>query len=516
VLSAIYLINGGSGVIALIYRYARVSGPVQRQQTKWVVFGFAATALVILGRLVPLLIFPSLSASSSPYFLVSTYVYPPGLLLIPLTLGVAILRYRLWDIDILINRTLVYGTLTACVVGLYVLVVVGLGALLQSSGNLLISLVATGLVVVLVQPLRERLQRAVNRLIYGERDTPYRVISRLGQRLEATLALDAVLPTIVETVAQALKLPYVAITLKQEGEFVRAASYGSPKESLTHLPLVYQNEQVGELLLAPRASGETFTPADRALLDDLARQTGVAAYAVRLTADLQRSREHLVTAREEERRRLRRDLHDGLGPTLATVTVKAEAARDAIAAEPAQAIILLEEIIGQAQTAITDIRRLVYNLRPPALDDLGLVAAIRAQAMHYEHPGLRVSIEAPQHLPELSAAAEVAAYRIIQEALTNVVRHANARSCLIRLMFDGALHLSVVDDGCGIPVDRQAGVGLRSMLERAVEVGGSCVVEALPSKGTRVQASLPCSSNETHPVQETARLSGPGASLVEE
>jgi signal transduction histidine kinase len=154
---------------------------------------------------------------------------------------------------------------------------------------------------------------------------------------------------------------------------------------------------------------------------------------------------------------------------------------------------LLEELIGQAQSAIADIRRLVYNLRPPALDDLGLIAAIRAQAMHYDHPGLQVRVEAPDPLPELPAAVEVAAYRIVQEALTNVVHHANARSCLIRLRFDGMLHLEVTDDGCGIPVDRHAGVGLRSMQERAVEVGGSCLVEVLPTKGTRVKASLPCS-----------------------
>ncbi len=447
--------------------------------------------------------FPSLSGSGSLYFLLLNLVFTIASLFSPLCFGIALLHYRLWDIDVIINRTLVYGTLMVTIVSLYALVVVGLGTLLQSSGNLLISLLATGVVAVLFQPLRERRQRAVNRLMYGERDEPYKVISRLGQRLGATLAPDEVMPTIVETVAQALKLPYVAITLKQEGEFVKVASFGVSKESLTHLPLMYQNEQMGELVLAPRASGETFTPADRALLDDLARQTGVAAHAVRLTsalqrmaADVQRSREHLVTALEEERRRLRRDLHDGLGPTLAAITVQAEAARDAIATEPAQAMTLLEGLIGQAQLAITDIRRLVYNLRPPALDDLGLVAAIRAQAMHYEHTGLCVNVEAPEPLPELPAAVEVAAYRIVQEALTNVVRHAKARSCLIRLTFDGMLSLSVTDDGCGVPVDRQVGVGLRSMQERAVEVGGSCVVEALPNKGTRVQASLPCSSNE--------------------
>jgi signal transduction histidine kinase/uncharacterized membrane protein SirB2 len=506
------LVVVGSLVFAQVYRYRRASTPVERQQTKWVVFGatIALLGFLLLGLLPPrfisvnhLALLPSLIFPTSIYLL---------LLLIPLSIAFAIFRYRLWDIDIIVNRTLVYGGLTACIIGLYVLVVGALGTLFQAQGNVVISLLATGLIAVLFSPLRDRLQQAVNRLMYGERDEPYRVISRLGQRLETTLAPDTVLPTIVETVAQALKLPYATITLKQAGEFVPAASYGqAPKEDLVRLPLVYQNEQIGELRLAPRAPGETFTSADRALLDDLARQAGIAASAVRLTTDLQRlagelqhSRTQLVTTREEERRRLRRDLHDGLGPTLATITVKAEAARDAIAAEPAQAMALLEELIGQAQTAITDIRRLVYNLRPPALDDLGLVAAIRAQAINYEHSGLRVSIEAPEPLPELPAAVEVAAYRIIQEALTNVVRHANAHACHIRLTFDGALHLEVTDDGCGIPADRQAGVGLRSMQERAVEVGGSCVIEALLIKGTWVQASLPCSSDQTHRGPEPA------------
>jgi signal transduction histidine kinase len=177
--------------------------------------------------------------------------------------------------------------------------------------------------------------------MYGDRDDPYRVLSRLGQRLEATLAPDTVLPTIVETVAQALKLPYAAISLQQGEEFLTAASYGSAGGDLVRLSLVYQNEAVGELVLAPRAPGESFTPADRALLEDLAHQAGMAAHAVRLTADLKRltvdlqhSRERLVTAREEERRRLRRDLHDGLGPQLASLTLKLETARNRLAHDP--------------------------------------------------------------------------------------------------------------------------------------------------------------------------------------
>ena len=197
------------------------------------------------------------------------------------------------------------------------LAVGALGALFQARGNLGISLLATGLVAVLFQPLRSRLQRGVNRLMYGERDDPYAVTSRLGRRLEATLAPEAVLPTVVETIAQALKLPYAAILLKEGEGFRTAAAYGSPRGEPETLPLVYQREEIGRLVLSPRAPGEGFSDADRGLLEDLARQAEVAVHAVRLTADLQRSRERLVATREEERRRLRRDLHDGLGAQLA-------------------------------------------------------------------------------------------------------------------------------------------------------------------------------------------------------
>ncbi len=423
---------------------------------------------------------------------------PPSLL-IPLSIGFSILRYRLWDIDIIINRTLVYGLLTAGIVAIYVLVVVSLGTVLQAQGNLLISLVATGLIAVLFQPLRLRLQRSVNRLMYGERDTPNKVISRLGQRLETTLAPDAILPTIVETVAQALKLPYVAITLKQEGEFVRAAFYGSPKESLTLLPLVYQNELIGELVLAPRASGETFTSGDRALLDDLARQTGVAAHAVRLTIDLQRlagelqhSRTQLVTTREEERRRLRRDLHDGLGSALTSVTFQLDAANNLLDRDPQAVKTLLKDLKAQTQASIADIRRLVYNLRPPILDEWGLVAALREQVAQYQLNAVQVTVEAPEPLPALLAAVEVAAYRIALEALANVIRHAQATRCTIRLaVCDDALMVEVQDNGKGLPSDYHAGVGISAMRERAAELGGSCVIEDIATGGTRVYARLP-------------------------
>jgi hypothetical protein len=277
----------GAGIYAQIYRYRRAATLIERQQIKWV--GFGITLYLV-----------SLTLISSPYWLqggqldlvAAPWIIVPevlwGLLpgLLPLVLTVAVMRYRLWAVDVLIHRTLVYGSLTAGVVALYILLVGATGALSQTSGNLLVSLLATGLIAVLFQPLRERLQRGVNRLMYGERDDPYAVISRLGQRLEASLAPEAVLPMIVETVAQALKLPYAAIQLDDAGgpasvddspagvERSRSlvASYGKPQSELIALPLIYQSEPIGRLLLAPRAPGEAFTPADRQLLANIAHQ----------------------------------------------------------------------------------------------------------------------------------------------------------------------------------------------------------------------------------------------------
>jgi len=260
------------------------------------------------------------------------------------------------------------------------------------------------------------------------------------------------------------------------------------------LPLIYQHEPVGHLRVAQRSPDEPFTPAERRLLEDIAHQAGLAVHAVRLTADLQRSRERLVTTREEERRRLRRDLHDGLGPQLASYTLKLEAARDSVQPNPERATALLNDLLGKSQTIIADVRRLVYGLRPPALDELGLSGAIHEFAAQSETNGTHIAVSAPQELPPLPAAVEVAAYRIVQEAVNNVIRHAQAKTCGITLsLTQEPMELSVVirDDGVGLTPAPRAGVGLNSMRERAAELGGACVIEAMPEGGTRVTAKLP-------------------------
>jgi signal transduction histidine kinase len=500
----------GTVIYSQIYRYRHTANAVQRRQIKWVVFGITSAFAGFLGINMALAAsgaeVPTSPGALLAYLIGYTFFGYLVMLLVPLSIGIAMLRYHLFDVDLVINRALVYGALTVCVVGIYVFVVGALGSLLQARGNFVVSLLAAGLVAVLFAPLRNRLQRAANRLMYGERDEPYTVLSRLGQRLEATLAPDAALRAIVETVAQALKLPHAAITLEQGGEFAVAAEYGTAAGDPLVLPLAYQREQVGQLILTPRSPGEGFTSSDRRLLEDLARQAGVAVHALRLTADLQRSRHRLVSAREEERRRLRRDLHDGLGPQLAAQTLKVGAARSLYPRDPGAADALLTELEAQTEAALADVRRLVYDLRPPALDELGLAGAIREAAAQYgagkgsgDTGRLHISVETPETLPSLPAAVEVAAYRIAQEALTNVVRHAGARGCVIRLSMGGALELEITDDGVGLPEDRRAGVGLTSMRERAAELGGTCVIEATPGGGTRVLARLPLPDSEPSP-----------------
>ena len=540
-LQVVFLGIWSSGLFAQIYRYRHVSDTVQRQQTKWVVFGTVATVFGIVGLVLPGVVSPPLTSLGSPYALTLAAVGSVPLLFIPLTIGIAILRHHLWDIDVIINRTLVYGALTASIVGIYILIVGYLGAVFRTNGNLAISLIAATLVAVFFQPLRERLQRSVNLLMYGERDEPYAVLSRLGRRLEGTLVPEAVLPAIVENVARALRLPHAAIWLVDgDALHLGAAHHHEPPETAVRdtgaveklrsapdglrpanlgasgeygmvlarsgvalvLPMIHQGELVGALSLAPRSPGEGFSRADRLLLRDLATQAGAAAHAVRLTValrssleDLRRSRERLVASQEEERRRIQRDLHDGLGPVLASMRLRLEACLDA--AQDGEGLVAgdlerLYELVGQATA---DIRRIVYDLRPPALDQFGLVSAIRQHCERFSREsGIEVSFEAEEGF-SFPAAAEVTLLRIVQEALLNVEKHAHAARADVRLwQRDGWLTLRIRDDGVGFGAngrgDRE-GTGFSSMRERAELLGGTLRMDGNPSAGTEVEVRLP-------------------------
>jgi signal transduction histidine kinase len=481
----------GAGIASLIVRMRKSSGDV-RQQVKWLLPPVGLYGIFLLLFLI------GLAESNNAIVGLSIAVGQLAAAGIVIAIAFAIFRYRLYDIDIIINRTLVYGALTAIVVVIYVLIVAIVGTLLHAQGNILVTLLATGLIAVLFHPLRERLQRGVNRLLYGERDDPVEALSHLGRQMEVALPSDEVLPALVKTIAQTLKLPFVAITLRG-GQ--RDISFGQETEYPVAFPFIFQGETTGVLLASPRNPGDKFTPGETRLLQNLARQAGAAVRNAQLTADLQRSRQTLVTAREEERHRLRRDLHDGIGPTMAGLTLKLDAARDLVSSslesgkkeELEEAVQLLIELKTQTQETVQSIRHIVHMLRPPSLDVLGLIPALQA---HFGQVGTprNMSIQmtaTPQSFPRLSAAVEVAAYHIVLEAVTNVIQHAQAERCEVSLALEnGNLKVEIKDDGVGMPTARVHGIGLDSMRERAEELGGRFELSSA-QHGTRVCAEIP-------------------------
>jgi signal transduction histidine kinase len=469
------VISVGYGVTGLIVRWRRASGD-QRQQLKW----FLAGALPVLPAV----------ALHDAFPVAAGYAMAALLLLVPVTIGVAVLKYRLYDLDLVLGRILKYAALSACVAAVYLAIVLLLQFVVGVGHGLVVQIGATIVAAALFQPLRERVQYAVDRLFYGERARPYEVLTRLGAALERAQAPDAALALVVDGVATALRVPYAAINLLAGEDVVATTQHGESVAAAACFPMIYQDDTVGQLIVAPRGPGEAFSAADRRLLTDLARQAGVVAHASRVTTALQQARLALVTAREEERRRLRRDLHDGLGPALAGVTLGLTAAQAIIPRDPHSATDLIQKLSGQVEDSIKDIRRLVYGLRPPALDEYGLYRALQQHAATMEGTVAFTLTQPDDGLGDLPAAVEVAAYRIVTEAMTNVFRHAAATTCSVHVQRDQALRITICDDGRGIEPGTATGVGLTGMRERATELGGQLIVSG-SRPGTRIHAVLP-------------------------
>ena len=470
--------------LSMVLRYRR-AGPDERIQMKWPM----TSAGVLFISLTVSMLFPNWASFDAEYGYPLTWTLA---MLLPVSIGIGILRHRLFDIDVFISRALVYGILTLMIVGFYIVVVSGFGALFQSRTTTLNGLIATGVAAVMFQPLRERLQRIVNRILYGERADPAAILTRLAHHMETADTSIDILPNLMQTIAHTLKIPYVAIWLADDDDPKPLASWGKSANNLQTIPLIYKNENIGHLGVSQRRPHEPFSRYEEQLLPPIAALTATTVRAVQLSDELRQSRQRIVTAREEERRRIRRDLHDGLGPQLASQTLGLEAVAQLMPNNPAKAQALLQSLKAQAHEAILDVRRLVYDLRPPALDDLGLLGALQQSASRYETGALRFSFDVCNPLPALPAAVETAIFRIAQEAMTNVVRHADATLCVIRIYAsNGHMVIEVRDNGRGITEAACSGVGLQAMQERAAELNGQHRVEAIAEGGTQVEARLP-------------------------
>jgi signal transduction histidine kinase len=516
------LANGGSGGLEVLWPLGLVvlvvaaSAPLvrtrrsvgdERQQLKWIAYAVIATALVCL----PL---GFLTGSVLPDWAFDPAIIAGFGIAVPTAAGVAILKYRLYDIDIVISRTLVYGSLAVFITAVYVGIAVGIGALIGGGGkpNLGLSILATAIVAVGFQPVRERVQRIANRLVYGKRATPYEVLAQFSERVAESYAADDVMPRMARILAEGTGAQRADVWLRSAGGWRDAAVW--PLDAPAHEPVAAENGSLpvlnavdrlievrhqGDLLGAlsvSKRSGESLSPVEENLLAHLAGQAGLVLKNVGLTADLQArlvdlraSRQRLVSAQDEERRRLERNLHDGAQQQLVAIKVRLGLAEMLMERDPLKATATLDQLKGDADEALETLRDLARGIYPPLLADRGLQAALESQARKATVP---VAVTAEQ-LGRYSQDVEAAVYFSVLEALQNVQKYAQASAVAVQLSeHDGTLRFSVSDDGRGFDVDATArGSGLVNMADRIDALGGTVNLRSSPGMGTELRGALP-------------------------
>lgn len=475
-------------IAALAWAYWRTRGTEDQQRVSLVAASLlVAFAVNLIGVQLPILVTGE-PVIPYPYW---EWVF----LVVPLAIAVAILRHRLFDITVVLRRSLTAAAVGGLVGGGYVVFLLVLGH--PTRAELPYFLVGTT-AALLMPPLYQRLRRRIDRQIYGARANPYELVEQIV-KLDPDEP-ESMLRRLTATLSEALHLPFVAITLSERGRVLRA-EHGVAQGTPTKIRLTRGTEDVGHLELDVGLGREPFGRSDRRLLAAIATHAAATVHATTLNLDLMEARTRLVSGREEERRRVRRDLHDGVGPTLALLAMNLEVIKELVPVDPEAAVRLLDEAGARTHEAISEVRRTVSDLRPAVLDELGLEGAVRilaerTSAAHRLDRGgtleVLVDVDPDARLTRLPAAAEVAAYRIVSEAVNNVSRHANAGVCSVRIALEDQLEIVVDDDGTGIARSAPHGTGLASIHERAAELGGHTRIENRPGGGTRVAATLPC------------------------
>ena len=470
------------GLVSMVRR-ARSAQGASRAQLQWLLFSVVVT--VVLG----VAAMPLPGAASEVMWAFAMAAIPAGVV-------IAVVRHQMFDIELVLNRTIAYALITGAVVIGYVLAVSALGEVAAKK----LGVAAVAVVALLIASARDRVQRAVDHALFGDRRDPYSVVDRLGRSVDAAQGPVDALQQMAAELRDALRLPSVAVVA--DSPQVATIEVGASVAGTVDVPITVHGASVGVLRIGRRHHNERLRAEEESVLHDAARRAGALLQAAVYVADLSASRERIVAAREEERRRLRHDLHDGVGPQLAGLALQLDSLGRRLGADPDNAA-RVQMLRERLRDTVVEVRRVVDNLRPPALDDVGLLEAVRQQVSAYavQPPadaggvavavGPIVEVESDAALPALPAAVEVAAYRIVTEAVANAVRHGRPSRCAVGIRTVGdELVVSVSDDGSGITADAVPGVGLASMRERAAEVGGALDVRS-DTSGTTVTARLP-------------------------
>ena len=490
---------GLAAALSLALRFRRGSH-LEREQLKWLI---AAAGLVV----------PVIAVTNFVPALQNAGLIPIVASAVPIAIGIAVLRYRLYDIDLIINKALVYGGLALIISAIYVLIVINIGAFVGGSQRLWLSLVTTAVIALAFQPLRERAQRLANRLVYGERATPHEALSAFSTQLSATYSEEDILGRMSRILARGTGAERAEVWVRSGPRLLLASSslpnpgvateYPMANGSLPDLqrdalvPVTHQGELLGALAVV-KQRGETLTPVEQKLVTDLAGQAGLVLKNVGLNRellarldDLRASRQRLVAAQDEERRRIERDLHDGAQQHLVALKLKVGVA-EALAGPDSPNRAILGQLKRDADAAIDQLRELARGVYPPLLASDGLEVALRS---HLRHVAVPTDLDAA-NLPRQPRELESAVYFCCLEALQNVAKSAEAKNARVRLWIDGStLRFSVTDDGKGFDQATAArSSGLQNMRDRIESLDGSFAIRTSPGAGTTVEGSIPLAS----------------------
>jgi signal transduction histidine kinase len=506
--AALIFATGLAAIVSLVFRYRR-AGSVEREQLKWLVYAGGLIVAAVLAEIpVDKILGPGAAATN-----LQNATSSGAVALVPIAIGIAVFRYHLYDIDVVINKTLVYGSLAVFITTVYVAIVVGIGSLAQhgTRPSLGLSIVATAVVAVAFQPVREWVQRLANRLVYGQRAPPYEILADFAGRMAGAYAVEDLLPRMARILAEGTGAARADVWLRSGDTFhdgavwppgvpvhppARATQADAPAYPADRiLPVRHQGEVLGALSVSKRP-GEPLTPTEDRLLADLASQVGLvlknAGLREQLLARLEQiraSRQRLVAAQDAERRRIERNIHDGAQQQLVALAIKLSITESMIGTDTDGERELLAELCQDAAGAVEDLRDLARGIYPPLLASKGLVAALQAQARKAPVPASVTAGGVGRYPQDMEAAV----YFCVLEALQNVAKYAGATRAEVRLAASGHdLRFAVTDDGAGFDPDSKAyGTGLQGMADRLQAHGGSLIVRSSPGAGTTISGRLP-------------------------